>query len=116
MEGLRETDDGSDDYAGIFGINCTYLGVNGVGKYRVYSKKNGWLPYVEKFDYSDEEYGMAGDGSPIQAVEIPNSEIKYQVHTRQSSWLPEMKGKVSSDGSGEEYAGEMGENIDAIRV
>ena len=41
MEGLKETDGGSDDYAGIIGSNCSYIGINGVGKYRVYSQANG---------------------------------------------------------------------------
>ena len=86
MEGLKETDGGSDDYAGIIGSNCTYIGINGVGKYRVYSQSNGWLPYVDHLDYNDEEYGMAGDGSPILALEIPNSDIKYQVHCVGYGW------------------------------
>ena len=80
MEGLEETNGGSDDYAGIIGSNCNYIGINGVGDYRVYTQANGWLPYVNYFDYNNEEYGMAGDGSPILAIEIPNSNIKYQVH------------------------------------
>ena len=41
MEGLKETDGGNDDYAGIIGSNCSYIGINGVGKYRVYSQANG---------------------------------------------------------------------------
>jgi hypothetical protein len=29
---------------------------------------------------------MAGDGSAILALEIPNSKIKYQVHTTNGEW------------------------------
>ena len=82
MEGLKETNGGSDNYAGIIGSDCTYIGINGVGKYRVYSQSNGWLPYVNHLDYNDKENGMAGDGSAILALEIPNSKIKYQVHIK----------------------------------
>ena len=84
MEGLKETDGGSDDYAGIIGSNCVYIGIDGVDKYRVYSQSNGWLPYVDHLDYKDEKNGMAGDGSAILALEIPNSTIKYQVHVKGS--------------------------------
>ena len=81
MDGLKDTGGSSDDYAGIMGVGIRYIGIDGVGKYRVCSKDNGWLPYVDHFDYSDEEYGMAGDNSTIVALEIPNNNIKYQVHT-----------------------------------
>jgi hypothetical protein len=40
MRGLKETDGRNDDYAGIIGNNCTYIGISGVGKYRVYTEKN----------------------------------------------------------------------------
>lgn len=47
-------------------------------KYRVKTQKNGWLPYVTKYDSSDLENGCAGDGSIITAIEIvdPNG-IKF---------------------------------------
>lgn len=41
MKGLSEVDGGSDDYAGIIGIGSRYLGINGVGKYRVCTKNSG---------------------------------------------------------------------------
>lgn len=116
MEGLKETDGGSDDYAGIIGSNCSYIGINGVGKYRVYSQANGWLPYVDHLNYNDEEYGMAGDGSPILAIEIPNSSIKYQVHTINNEWYSWMIGNKDTGGSSDTYAGDMSTPIDGIRI
>lgn len=80
MKGLTEVAGGRDDYAGILGIGARYIAIDGVGKYRVCTKENGWLPYVDHKNYNDEEYGMAGDGSSIVGLEIPNSKIKYQVH------------------------------------
>lgn len=118
MEGLKETDGGNDDYAGIIGTNCTYIGINGVGRYRVYTQANGWLPYVDHLDYRDEEHGMAGDGSAILALEIPGSNIKYQVHTIGYGWHDWMIGNKDTSGSNDTYAGDssMKAPIDAIRI
>lgn len=116
MEGLKETDGGSDNYAGCIGSNCIYIGINGVGKYRVYTQNSEWLPYVDHLDYNDEEYGMAGDGSPILALEIPNSNIKYQVHCNGYGWYDWMKGNKDTGGSNDTYAGDMRTPIDAIRI
>lgn len=88
MEGLVDTGGSGDDYAGVIGNSCTYIGIDGVGQYRVYSQASGWLPYVDHFDSNDEEYGMAGDGSAILALEIPNNNIKYQVHVIGDGWYP----------------------------
>ena len=116
MEGLKETNGGNDNYAGILGNNCIYVGINGVGKYRVYSQKNKWLPYVDHLNYQDEENGMAGDGSPILALEIPNSKIKYQVHTLNGSWYDWMIGNKDTGGSTDNYAGDLKTPIDGIRI
>lgn len=116
MEGLIDTNGGNDDYAGIFGNSCTYVGINGVGKYRVYSRTNGWLPYVNHFDKKDEETGMAGDGSPILGLEIPNSNIKYQVHTINGKWYNWMIGNKDTGGSKDTFAGDLKNPIDAIRI
>ena len=40
---------------------------------RVYTEKNGWLPYItfrSEYDIADTENGVLGDGSPIQAVQL----------------------------------------------
>lgn len=116
LRGLYDTSGSGDDFAGEYGVGIRYIGIKGVGKYRVCDLDHGWWPWVETFDKRDEENGMAGAGSTICAVEIPNNKIKYQVHTIQSGWLPEMQGNISSDGSDENFAGEMGEAIDAIRI
>lgn len=116
MEGMKETDGGNDDYAGIFGIGCRYIGINGVGKYRVCTKDSGWLPYVDHFDYNDEEWGMAGDGSSIVALEIPNSNVKYQVHVVGGGWYDWMIGNKDTGGSSDKYAGDRYNPIDGVRI
>lgn len=58
---------------------------------------------------------MAGAGSTIIAVEIPNPNIKYQVHVVNGDWLPWMIGNTDTGGSSDTYAGNMNP-IDAIRI
>ena len=116
MEGLKDTGGSKDNYAGILGKDCVYIGIDGVGNYRVYSKASGWLPYVDHFNKKDEENGMAGDGSSILALEIPNSKIKYQVHRKNGSWYNWMVGNKDTGGSKDTYAGDMKNPIDAVRI
>ena len=59
------------------------LAVKGVGKYRVKTKKHGWLEYVTGYDIKDAENGYAGwEHSPIVAVDIPSKTYKAQVRYR----------------------------------
>ena len=115
MRGSHDTGGSSDDFAGDYGHPMTYLAIEGVGKYRVCTKANGWLPYVDHFDKNDEEYGMAGDGSHIIAVEIPNSNVRFACHTTSGRWLPDMIGTKDTGGSSDTYGGDM-TLIDAIRI
>ena len=66
-----------EDWAGA-GDNeaIRYLGIcvsKGCIRGRVYTEKNGWLPYItfrSEYDIADTENGVLGDGSPIQAIEL----------------------------------------------
>ena len=116
MEGMYDTGGSGDDYAGILGVGCRYIGIENVGQYRVYTASSGWLPYVDHFDRSDEEWGMAGDGSSILGLEIPNSNIKYQVHTVNGGWLPWMVGNFDTGGSSDFFAGDLNNPIDGICI
>lgn len=116
MEGLHDTSGSGDDFAGEYGVGIRYIGINGVGKYRVCDLDTGWWGWVDHFDKRDEENGMAGNGSTICAIEIPNNKIKYQVHTINGEWLDWMIGNKDTGGSSDTYAGEMGVGIDAIRI
>ena len=66
-----------EDWAGKGdGYPIRYLAIcvsKGSIKGRVYTEKNGWLPYLtfkDKYDINDLENGVLGDGSPIQAIEL----------------------------------------------
>ena len=41
MNGLVDTGGGSDDFAGIMGVGIRYIGIDGVGKYRVCDRNSG---------------------------------------------------------------------------
>lgn len=116
MVGTYDTGGSSDDYAGIMGSDIAYLAIEGVGKYRVCTQASGWLPWVDAYDTSDYEYGCAGDGSPILAVEIPNPAIRYAVHINGGDWYPDMIGNYDVGGSSDIFAGDEVRAIDAIRI
>lgn len=66
-----------EDWAGAGdGEPIRYLGIcvsKGSIRGRVYTEKNGWLPYLtftDKYNINDLENGVLGDGSPIQAIEL----------------------------------------------
>ena len=68
----------------------TYLGIcvsKGSIKGRVYTQKNGWLPYLtftNSYNINDRANGVLGDGSPILAVELyyytPGGYLYKEVH------------------------------------
>ena len=67
---------GRNDYAGIIGKPITDIAISGNIKYRVHLKsKNIWLPFVygKNYNIKDKEYGYAGNGSIIDAIEIRNT-------------------------------------------
>ena len=105
MIGRTDTSGSSDFFAGIVGKPIRWLAIDGVGKYRVCTQENGWLPWVDKYDPTDLEYGCAGDGSPIIAIEIPNSNVRYAAHGISGEWYTDMIGNHDTDGSSDYFAG-----------
>ena len=113
MVGVYDTSGSGDDFAGIYGDSIRWLAIDGVGKYRVCTSEGGWLPWVDSYDVHDLEFGCAGDGSEITAVEIPNSNVRYQVHS--GKWFADMLGNHDTGGTSDTFAGAF-VPIDAIRV
>ncbi len=105
-EGQRT--DGDDD--------ILWIAIKGAGKYRVCTEENGWLPWVTDYDVDDLEYGCAGDGSGILAVEVASSKYRYAVRVMGSVWYPEMIGLNDTDGSGDTFAGDMDNTIDGFWI
>lgn len=93
-------------YAGQFGHPITHITIGGVEKYRVFSKRGKWGEYHTGYDKDN----PAGNGSPILAIEIHDSNCIIGIHLNGGTWLPQTRG-VKDTG----YAGSMSP-IDAIWI
>lgn len=93
-----------------------WIAAKGFGKYRVFTEKNGWLPYVNAYDVNDLENGCAGDGSPILAVEFKSSNARYAVRVLNRDWYPDMIGRKDTAGSSDHFAGDLANRIDGFRI
>lgn len=117
--GLGDTTGAGDDYAGVYGEPILYVAIEGVGEYQAHPYGHdaaNWLECVDHYDLSDTEYGMAGDGRPIDGLRILDPSVNYQVRTTDGEWHEVMHGTSDSSPCGDDYAGEYGRKIDAIRI
>lgn len=107
-----------EGYSGTFGKPMRWLAIDGVKRYRVCTEESGWLPWVKRFDIKDLDNGCAGDGSPINGVQVDDATCQYAVHIMRGKgkWYPDMHGLVDSGGSGDNFAGDLANRIDAIRM
>ena len=83
MVGTHDTGGSSDTWAGELGYPAYFIAAN--CKIRVMTKSSfpEWLPWVDKYDTSDTDYGCAGDGSEILLVQADGHEVS--VH-RNREW------------------------------
>lgn len=115
------------DYAGWKESPVTDIAVkvsSGSVKYRVHVKNGGWLPYVTGYNTGDSKNGYAGNGRPIDAVEIyyftpdgvkPARKAKYRiapVNGNYYSWQYDSEKTDGQDG----YAGVFGHEIAKVQV
>lgn len=98
------------------GSAIRWIAIKGVGKYRVFTEANGWLPYVSKYNVNDLENGCAGDGSCIHAVEVVSENYRYAVRVLGSVWYPDMIGRRDTAGSSDHFAGDLVNRIDGFRI
>ena len=110
-----------EDFAGIKGKAITGLALKttcGSVKYRVHIKGGGWLPYVTGFDIYDSKNGYAGNGKPIDAIEVileGDKTAKYRVsplNKNYYSWQKDNQTSNNQDG----YAGLFGKTIDRVQI
>lgn len=119
-----------EDYAGIIGKPITDIAIKvskGKVKYRVHIKGGKWLPYVTGYDINDFNNGYAGNGKPIDAIEIyyttPSDIVqskgyhkaKYRVSPVKKSyysWQYDNEKDKNQDG----YAGSFGTTIDRVQI
>lgn len=119
-----------EDYAGVVGKPITDVAIKvtkGTVKYRVHILNGNWLPYVTGYNANDYVNGYAGNGKPIDAVEIYYSTpsnysktngylyAKYRVSTVKKDyydWQLDNEKSNTMDG----YAGLFGQRIDRIQI
>lgn len=110
----------TNDYAGIPGSAITDIAVKvnkGTVKYRVHVKGGNWLPYVTGYNWNDSNNGYAGNGKPIDLVEITASACtpKYRVAPLNSGYYSwQLGNKVGGGYDG--YAGAKGKAIDRLQI
>lgn len=108
----------TEDYAGVRGSAITDVAIrvsSGSVKYRVHlTNENRWLPYVTGCNINDGNNGYAGNGTPIDAIEViytPPSGHSYTLYYKVSPVNGNYFSEVSND-----YAGIFGRNIDRLQM
>ena len=119
-------------FAGVEGTAVTDIAIkvtSGSVKYRVHVKGGGWLPYVTGYNTADSINGYAGNGKPIDAIEVyyttPASlksslgyclRAKYRVwNTGAAKWL-DYQYDNEKDSKQDGYAGELGKTIERVQI
>lgn len=114
------------DFAGLRGRPITDLAVRvtaGSVKYRVHVKGGDWLPYVTGCNINDGHNGYAGNGKPIDAVEVyfftPSGQLarkaKYHVSPVSGDYWPWQMDDEKTGGQ-DGYAGSFGQTIDRLQL
>ena len=116
-----------DDFAGIAGKPITDVALRvsaGSVKYRVHVKGGSWLPYVTGCNISDSKNGYAGNGKPIDAIEVyyftpssirPFKRAKYRVAPVGNNYYPWQIDNQTTGGQ-DGYAGTFGKVIDRLQI
>ena len=109
------------DYAGVVGKKITDIAIKvnkGSIKYRVHVLGGKWLPYVTGYDWSDYKNGYAGNGKPIDAIEVilaGSGKARYRVSPVGKSFYPWQNDNEKSNGQ-DGYAGSFGVAIDRFQI
>ena len=98
------------------GSAIRWIAIKNAGRYRVYTQASRWLPWVDACNINDLEYGCAGDGSKILAVQIESSDIRYAVRPIGGKWYPDMIGLHDTGGSSDTFAGDLRKAIDGFKI
>ena len=90
---------------------------SGSVKYRVHIVGGGWLPYVTGFNLNDYNNGYAGNGKPIDAVQVMHDTVstKYRVSPKNSNFYSYQIDTLTSNGM-DGYAGYFGKAIDRFEL
>lgn len=113
------------DYAGWQDSPITDVAIkasHGSVKYRVHVKGGKWLPYVTGYDIKDHANGYAGNGKPIDAIEViftrpsGNTErAQYRVAPVGGGYYPWQYNAETGKGQ-DGYAGAFGKQIGKLQI
>lgn len=115
MQGPVDTGGSGDDFAGIVGRAIRWFACD-AKRYRAFTRDSAWLPWVSQYNPGDLDYGCAGDGSEILAIEIEDPSVRFAVKIIGGGYYSDMLGQFDTGGSGDYYAGDMMNAIDAVRM
>lgn len=110
-----------EDFAGIKGKAITDIAIkatSGSIKYRVHIKGGRWLPYVTGFDIYNSTNGYAGNGKPIDAIEVifeGDKVANYRVSPIKKNYYSWQKDNQVGGGQ-DGYAGLFGKLIDRVQI
>jgi len=112
-----------EDHAGIRGIAVTDVAIkvsSGKLRYRVHVYKGKWLPWVTGYNTADHNNGYAGNGKPIDAIEIEytgqdGKAIQYRVAPLKKNYYPYQIDNNRTNGM-DGYAGAFGRKIDRLQI
>ena len=110
----------TNDYAGKTGVAITDIAIKvnkGTVRYRVHVKDGNWLGWVSGYNWSDSNNGYAGNGKPIDLVQITASSCTaaYRVSPLNSGYYSWQLGDQTGGGY-DGYAGALGKAIDRFQV
>lgn len=113
------------DYAGVRGKAITDVAIMcNVGKveYRVHVLGGKWLPYVSGFNWADPVNGYAGNGKPIDAIEViyiapdgSSQKAQYRVSPVNGNYY-DWQYNNETGGGQDEYAGSFGKKVDRFQL
>lgn len=113
------------DYAGIRGKAITDVAIMcNVGKveYRVHVLGGKWLPYVSGFNWADPVNGYAGNGKPIDAIEViyiapdgSSQKAQYRVSPVNGNYY-DWQYNNETGGGQDGYAGSFGKKVDRFQL
>ena len=116
---LPEVENDSD-YAGKIGTSITDIAIKvnkGSVKYRVHVKGGNWLGFVTGYNWNDYKNGYAGNGKPIDLVQIiyDAQKPKYRVSPINKGYYGwQLGNKIGAGYDG--YAGALGVTIDRLQI
>lgn len=113
------------DYAGVRGKAITDVAIMcNVGKveYRVHVLDGKWLPYVSGFNWADPVNGYAGNGKPIDAIEViyiapdgSSQKAQYRVSPVNGNYY-DWQYNNETGGGQDGYAGSFGRKVDRFQL